>query len=154
MLIKNKVKVGRNFFYLWLALWNAIFLTACGEAPPTPVSVPLASTPEPTLTPIPASTTTPTTIPTTQPTVAPTLPPTDTPRPTAQISFVWDTGGVRPSDADDVAIIVAEVTREEGLLSGYGNEQGITLQYDPTLITVEEIQEILERIGHPVTVRQ
>jgi hypothetical protein len=67
---------------------------------------------------------------------------------------VWDTGGVRPSDADDVEIIVAEVTREEGLLSGYGNEQGITLRYDPTLITVEEIQEILERIGHPVIIRQ
>lgn len=72
----------------------------------------------------------------------------------AQISFEWDVGGVRPSDSDDVAAIVSDITREEGLLSGYGNEQGITLQYDPTLITVEEIQEILERIGHPVTVSE
>jgi hypothetical protein len=78
----------------------------------------------------------------------------DTPLPTAEISFVWDVGGVRPSDADDVAAIIADVTREEGVVSGYGNEQGLTLQYDPTLITVEEIQEIFERIGHPVTVRQ
>ena len=42
------------------------------------------------------------------------------------------------------------ISGEEGILSGYGNEQGVTIQYDPTLITVEEIQEMLKRIGHPV----
>lgn len=141
MIVKKKIEIERNLFRTCWVLASAMFIAACSGTAPTPTPVP------PTLEPTPA----PTATPTVTPTVTPTLAPTNTPRPTAQISFEWDPGGVRPSDADDVAAIVADVTREgEGLLSGYGNEQGLTLQYDPTLITVEEIQEILARIGHPV----
>lgn len=139
MITKNKVEIGWNLFCTGLVCLSALFVVSCSGTIQTPTSVPPTPTPAPTATP------------TVTPTVTPTQAPTNTPRPTAQIYFEWDPNGVRPSDADDVAAIVAEITRrEEGLLTGYGNEQGLTLQYDPTLISVEEIQNLLERIGHPV----
>jgi hypothetical protein len=145
MLITNRIKLGWNFFHFGLVLVSTIALVACGTAAQTPT--PLPPTPEP----IEAPTVTPAAAPTEMPTETPTRPPTNTPRPTADVSFEWDPSGVRPSDSDDVSAIVTDLmNNEEGILSGYGNEQGITLQYDPTSITVEEIQELLDRIGHPV----
>lgn len=159
-MIANKIKVSWNLCGIWLLLSSVIFLVACGETAETqPTAIPSTPTTEPTSTSTAVPTATPTVAPTETPTVVPTetptLAPTDTPRPTAQVSFTWHPDGVRPSDADDVSAIVIDLTREEeGVVSGYGNEQGITLQYDPALITVEEIQEILRRIGHPVTISQ
>lgn len=150
MLITNRIKPGRSLVRFGLILASTIALAACGTAAQTPT--PLPPTPEPpTLEPTEAPTTTPTAVPTEVPTETPTRPPTNTPRPTENVSFEWDPSGVRPSDADDVSAIVTDLMiNEEGIVSGYGNEQGITLQYDPTSITVEEIQEILDSIGHPV----
>jgi hypothetical protein len=88
-------------------------------------------------------------------TAQPTAAATDTPRPTDQVRLEWDPDGVRPSDSDDVDAIVLELTREnEGIISGYGNEQSITLQYDTSIITVEELMDILGRMGHPVVETQ
>ena len=142
MIIKNKIRITWKFFSIGLVLASAIFIVSCVGTAQTATPVLPTLTLEPTLAP--------TATPTVVPTETPVLPPTNTPRPTTQIHFEWDPAGVRPSDADDVAAIVSDVIREEGLVSGYGNEQGITLEYDPAVITVEEIQELLERIGHPV----
>ena len=143
MIVKDKIELGWSLFHLGLLVSSAILITACGGAS---VQTPSAVPPTPTMEPTVAPSATPTVVPTITPTVAP----TNTPRPSAQVSFEWDPNGVRPSDADDVAAIVDDISREESIVSGYGNEQGITLQYDPTLITVQEIQELLGRIGHPV----
>jgi hypothetical protein len=145
MLITNQIKPGRSLVRFGLILASVVALVACGTAAQTPT--PLPPTPEPTE----APTATLTAVPTEVPTETPTRPPTNTPRPTENVSFEWDPSGVRPSDADDVSAIVTDLmVNEEGIVSGYGNEQGITLQYDPTSITVEEIQELLDSIGHPV----
>lgn len=148
MLITNRIKLRWNLFGLGLALIGAVALVACGTATQTPT--PLPPTPEPAEAPTTTPTTVPTETPAAVPTETPTRPPTDTPRPTADVRFEWAPGGVRPSDADDVAAIVTELMAEEGILGGYGNEQGVTLQYDPTSVTVEEIQGFFSKIGHPV----
>lgn len=143
MLITNRIKLGRNLFHFGLVLVSAVALAACGTMARTPT--PLLPTPEPAQTP--------TAVPTEVPTATPTRPPTNTPRPTASVRFEWDSSGVRPSDSDDVSAIVTDLMDKEAILGGYGNEQGLTLQYDPTSITVEAIQELLDRIGHPVQLK-
>jgi hypothetical protein len=42
----------------------------------------------------------------------------------------------------------------EGILSGNGNEQVLNITYDPTVITVEEIMQELQQIGHPVVLNE
>ncbi len=146
MIFKYNNEIGQNLFRMGLLLLSTVFVVACSQTVQTPTPVPPTLTEEPTL----ESTLAPIATATVAPTITPSRAPTNTRRPSAQIHFDWDPAGVRPSDSDDVTAIVDEISDKEGILSGYGNEQGITLQYDPTLITVEEIQEILERIGHPV----
>jgi hypothetical protein len=107
--------------------------------------------PEATDTTVPSEVPPPTATLTAQPTAAA----TDTPRPTDQVRLEWDPDGVRPSDSDDVDALVLELTREnEGIISGYGNEQSITIQYDTSMISVEELMDILDRMGHPVVETQ
>lgn len=72
-----------------------------------------------------------------------------------QVTLEWHPDGVRPSDSDDVDAIVLELQLDnEGIISGYGNEQSITIQYDTSIITVEELMAILDRMGHPVVESQ
>lgn len=40
----------------------------------------------------------------------------------------------------------------KGILGASGNETRMNVFYDPTLITVERIQEIFRQLGHPVVV--
>lgn len=88
-------------------------------------------------------------------TAQPTAAATDTPRPMDQVTLEWHPDGVRPSDSDDVDAIVLELQLDnEGIISGYGNEQSITIQYDTSIITVEELMAILDRMGHPVVESQ
>jgi hypothetical protein len=102
-----------------------------------------------------ATATTPPDVATATPAAQPTEEATETPLPMAQVILEWDPNGVRPSDSDDVDAIVLDLQREqEGIISGYGNEQSITIQYDPTAITVDELMDILDTMGHPVVKTQ
>jgi hypothetical protein len=71
-----------------------------------------------------------------------------TPRET--VHFRWAPGSVTPGDADDVAEIVTDLRSRDGIFGGTGDENVISIDYDPTVITVEEIIAIFEQIGHPV----
>lgn len=139
--------IWKCFLNLCLMLLGIVALAGCGRGEAdTPASA--SPTAGPTETPV----ATPTVAPTATPTEAPTATPTNTPRPQAQVYFEWAAGGVRPADSDDVDAIVLDVTRHEGIVDGSGNEIGITIKYDPTLIDVEEIQDVFKSIGHPVEV--
>jgi hypothetical protein len=59
---------------------------------------------------------------------------------------------VTPADSDDVDEIVRDLRSHDGILSGNGNETELNIVYDPTVITVEEIMDLLKQIGHPVVV--
>jgi hypothetical protein len=83
------------------------------------------------------------------PTAAPTA---TTPR--EQVTFNWAPGSVTPADSDDVDEIVRDLMTHDGILSGDGNETVLNIFYDPTVITVEEIMEILQTIGHPVVLNE
>jgi len=143
---------------LALVILAALLLASCGpaatpttapETAPTalPTEAPASNlTEEPTAEP----TQEPTAVPTEEPTATPIPEPTATPEPREEVYFVWGEGGVHPSDSDDVDVIILDLKQQDGILGGGGNEIGITVSYNPTIITVEEIQEVLKSIGHPV----
>jgi len=121
-----------------------------GTTPAAPTAIAPTQTPG-----SPASTATapPTAEATQAPTAAPTEAPAVEPTPTTPretVSFTWAPGAVKPSDADDVAVIITELKNHEGLLGGTGDESGIDIFYDPTVITIEEIEALMRQIGHPV----
>lgn len=127
----------RSFLSVCLIVAGASVVAGCGGGAATPESVPDTAVPVET------------------PTEAPTEAPTDTPVPDPQesIRFKWDSAGNLPADSDDVDDIVGEIRRShEGITGGFGNEVGITVLYNPTLMTVEEVMEALDSIGHPVEV--
>lgn len=70
--------------------------------------------------------------------------------PRESVSFRWAPGSVTPSDADDVADLLIDLRTHDGILGGSGDENGIMIFYDPTVITVEEIMALFDSIGHPV----
>lgn len=77
--------------------------------------------------------------------------PTETPRPSEQTFFEWAPGGGGTIDSNFVDYQIVPALKEEaGILYGYGDESGVHVQYDPTVITVEEIVEAFGRIGYPV----
>jgi hypothetical protein len=124
-------------------LLGTIVVASCGAEPATrtgttPPSTPAGVSPSPTLASQPS------------PTIAPT--PTTPASARAEVSFEWAPGGVRPADADDVQAINAKLITNRGVLGSSGNETRMIVVYDPTLITVEQIQEIFRQIGHPVVV--
>jgi hypothetical protein len=126
-----------------LVFLGMIVAASCGAEPATQPgttapSTPAAVSPSPTLASQPS------------PTIAPT--PTAASGARAEVSFEWASGGVRPADADDVQAINAKLITNHGILGSTGNETRMIVVYDPTLITVEQIQEIFRQIGHPVVV--
>lgn len=146
-------KTSQLFYMVLLVL---LFVSGCGGAE-TQTTEPAVIDPTavPTEAPIADPTDVPPTVapteaPTEVPTEAPTAAPTNTSVPSEEVYFEWAPGGVRPSDSDDVDGIVLDIIEEEGILNGFGNEIGITVVYNPALITVEELMELFDGIGHPV----
>lgn len=146
----NTSSFVRRFLTLNLTLIVIAVLTAgCGGGNPPATMTP--AEPEPT--PTDVSTAAPTEMPTAAP--SPTLTesvarPTDTPSPSEQTFFNWAPGGgTIDSNFVDYQIVPA-LKEEEGILGGYGDESGIQVQYDPTVITIEEIVEAFDRTGYPV----
>ncbi len=113
------------------------------QAPPTTAPTQAPPTAAPTQAP-------PTAVPTQAP---PTAAPTAT-APSEKVVFNWAPGSVPPSDADDVDIIASELYKTAGITSVTGNEQVLNVFYNPTVITVEEIMELLKTIGHPVVINE
>lgn len=144
--------IWRSFLCSWLALLAIVVVAGCGGGgAAAPTSAPATAVPTA------APTEAPTAVPTEAPTEAPAAVPTDTPAPQseANVKFRWSPAGNLPADSDDVDDIVREVRgRHEGIVNGYGNEIGLTIIYNPTLITVEEVAAILDDIGHPVEASQ
>ena len=136
----------------------AIGLAACAPAQPAtsaPAAAPTATqAAAPTSAPAAAPTATQAAAPTSAP---PTAPPTAAPtQATAseRVAFNWAPGSVTPADSDDVDEIIRDLMRNEGVLSGTGNETVLNIVFDPTVITVEEIMEELKQIGHPVVINE
>ena len=137
-----------------LVLVLALVVAAAGcSGASDATAVPTAPPPTQT-TSAPASTSTvpPTLAPTAAPTEAPTEPPAaaTATSSSATVTFNWAPGSVTPADADDVTEIINDLKRTPGILGGFGDETVLSVQYDPALITVEEIAALLETIGHPV----
>jgi hypothetical protein len=147
------MRVVRN---VGLLVAMAFVLAACGG--------PATATTAPTQAPAAAATSAPANTATTAPPTATTAPPTATTAPPTattaaqaspttpreRVSFLWAPGSNKPSDADDVADILLDLKTNPGILGGTGDESGINIQYDPTVITVDEIIKIMAGIGHPV----
>lgn len=136
----------------------AFGLAACAPAQPATSAPPAAATPTqasaPTSPPQAAATATQAPAPTSAPTAAPptAAPPTAT-SPRENVAFSWAPGSVTPADSDDVDEIVRDLRAHAGILSGTGNETELNIVYDPTVITVAEIMDLLKQIGHPVVVK-
>jgi len=146
--------MGRVVVCICLAAGIAVLISGCGGSS--------ATTAAPTQPPA-AATSAPADTPTSPPaTAAPTEPPTEAPpavepsptTPSERVAFNWAPGSVAPSDADDVAIIADELRQNEGILGADGGESVINVFYNPTLITVEEIMDILAKMGHPVVINE
>lgn len=120
---------------------------AATDAPTQPVPTQTSAAPAST----PAAP--PTLAPAEAPTEAPAVEPTPT-TPRETVAFNWAPGSVPPSDADDVEIILTELRTHEGISGGSGDETILNVFYDPTVITVEEIMELLRDIGHPVVLNE
>ncbi len=79
----------------------------------------------------------------------PTQPPSATSTATsAEVTFYWAPEMII-NDADDIPHILMTI-RHPGILDGYGDEQSITIRYDPSRISPEEIRARLNSAGHPV----
>jgi hypothetical protein len=154
------LNAGKRASLLVLVLLAALFLANCSPEATSTTAPATAAPASPTEEPASIPTEEPSAVPTEEPTAAPTeeptttpIPePTSTPPPREEIYFVWAPGGVTPADSDDVDGIVQDVTTREGIIRGNGNEIGITIVYDPTLITIEEILEVFGSIAHPVAI--
>lgn len=151
--------IHKTALRLYLALFITLLIAGCGGAatpPSDPTSAPPTEAPAavPTEAPTAAPTEEPVATSTAEPTMAPLATVTSALAPSTveDVRFTWAPGGVPPSDSDDVDAIVLELRDHAGILGGRGNEIAITVEYDPTIITVEEIQEILRSMGHPVEV--
>lgn len=150
----------RSYWGVCLILLIAAVLTGCGGGAATPESAP-PDTPvpavEPTAAPTETPTEAPTEVPTEAPTEAPTEVPTETPvpEPEESVRFKWSPAGNLPSDEDDVKDIMGDLRRSyEGIKGGFGNEIGVTVRYNPEIMTLEEVIAAFAAIGHPVEVNQ
>lgn len=135
MLILQRIVV------LSLILLVSVFLAGCGggEAAPTPAPAPAAtSTPEPAATPAPTSAPTPTPVPADTP----------TPEPSGeQIKLEFVTPLSTAEQGEDIQQQLHDV---EGILSIRGDEFGLTIKYDPDVITPDDLKQQMSVIGFPV----
>jgi hypothetical protein len=130
--------ISQRNLVLGLTLLGLVSLVGCaGGSTAVPTSAPVAvptATPAPTATPIPATTATPA--------------PTVTPEPAGEkVSFNFVTQLSTAEEGDDIQRALHDV---EGILSIRGDEFGLTITYDPKIITPEELRQKLAQIGHPV----
>jgi len=146
--------MSRIVLYVCLVMSMAILISGCGGPSATtaaPAQPPAAATNAPADSPTsPPATTAPTEPPTEAP---PTVQPSPT-TPSERVAFNWAPGSVSPSDADDVAIIANELMETDGIIGADGGESVINVFYNPTLITVEEIMDLLAQMGHPVVINE
>lgn len=137
-----------------LILLVVVAAAGCREAAPSPA---LPSSAPATATiivaaPGPTASTTATATPSAAATAAPTATPAASPSPTPlreTVTLLW--APEAPAvDSDDIDEIIADLRRRPGILGGIGSESSITIIYDPTIRTVEEIMAIMDRMGYPV----
>ena len=55
--------------------------------------------------------------------------------------------GTNIADVDDIYDIVTHLKSTPGIHDGFGDESRITVNYDPRLVTVEQIRRLLEEMG-------
>ena len=126
-----------------LSVVGLVVLAACGggtTSTPATTSAPAAATAAPAATSAP-------------PTAA-AAPPTATSAPAAtsepegeEVTFPFVTGLSSIEEIDDIDLLLHNV---EGVLGIGGDENSITITYDPAIITVDELQQQMEAIGYPV----
>jgi hypothetical protein len=65
-----------------------------------------------------------------------------------QLTFHWIYAA--PGDSDDVDELMGRLKAMPGIKGGYGSETEVTIIYDPTQTTPEQIQNLLASWGYPV----
>lgn len=138
--------VIQRSFVIGLVMLGLVSLIGCrGEAAEAPTSTPAATaTPVPTATAtsVPEATATPV------PAATPTPAPTATPEPAGEkISLEFVNQLSTAEEGEDIERALHDV---EGILTIRGDEFGLTITYDPDIITPDEVRQALARIGHPV----
>lgn len=129
--------VSSKIFRVFILLVS-LFLVGCGstiDAAPLPSPSALPSAPPsirtPTSTPRPSLTATPTPV-------------------LSTLVLRWKNALI--ADVDDVSEIVLRLKDTPGIIDGVGDEQQISILYDPARITPEEIQHTLANMGFQSTV--
>ena len=120
-----------------VALVGAFLLTCGPSAAPSlsPAPTPAAQSSGTPASTAPASTTTPS--------------PTTTPGPArTEVVLHW-APGTNISDIDDVYDMITHLKNTPGIHDGFGDENQITVVYDPRQVTVERIRRLLEEMSYP-----
>jgi hypothetical protein len=129
----------QRIFVLAIILLGLVLLTGCGggAAAPTPTS-------EAAPTSAPAATLTPTSAPT--PTPVPEA--TPTPEPVGEkVQFEFVTPLSTAEQGEDIQNLLHDT---EGILSIRGDEFGVTIAYDPEILTADDLRQQMAIIGFPV----
>lgn len=66
----------------------------------------------------------------------------------AEVILRWDAGAII-NDIDDVSDIVTHLRETPGIVGGLGDEQQITIIYEPQRIGVDRIRRLLADMGFP-----
>lgn len=66
----------------------------------------------------------------------------------AEVLLRW-APGTNISDIDDITDLMTHLKSTPGIHDGFGDENQITIVYDPQLITVEKIRGLLEEMSFP-----
>lgn len=153
----------QRIFILGLTLFGLLILTGCTAVPAAPPPAPPPTetpVPEPTETPVPEPTETPvpedTATPVPEPTETPVPEDTETPVPedtaadepvTERIELDFVTPLSTVEEVDDIESLLHDV---EGIISIRGNEVGLTITYDPAILTPDDVRQQMSNIGFPV----
>ena len=138
--------VIQRSFVLGLVMLGLVSLMGCGRG----AAEEPTSTPADTATSVPTATATsaPTDTPTPAPTATPLPAPTATPEPVGErVSLEFVNQLSTAEEGEDIEMALHDV---EGILSIRGDEFGLTITYDPDIITPDEVRQALAQIGHPV----